>query len=254
MREAVQRLPRYSTVYLGDNARAPYGSRTQAEIFQFTLEGVEFLFAQGSELVIVACNTSSSSALRRIQQEILPKKYPTKRVLGVITPTIENLKSFTETESVGILATAATVDSGAYIREAQKYWPNITIAQQACPLLVPLIEQGAASEKIEQAAKEYLDELLRNSPKVDAILLGCTHYALIEESIRKLVPVGIRVISQGTIVAEQLADYLRRHPEMVRRLDQRGEHKFYTTGDQHEVERLARIFYGKDIFVQHVAL
>lgn len=252
--EVVQRLPQYSTIYLGDNARAPYGSRTQEEIFQFTREGVEFLFHQGADLVIVACNTSSSSALRRIQHEVLPIKYPAKRVLGVITPTIEHLDSFTEHNAVGILATQATVDSGAYVREAKKYWPHISVTQQACPLLVPMIEQGAEQSEIRRIAKEYLDQLLNAHAQIDAVLLGCTHYALIADVIQQLVPRGMRVVSQGSLVATQLVDYLQRHPEINERLDKQGAHTFFTTGNQSEVERLARVFYGEGMAIQHVAL
>lgn len=249
MREVVKLLPQYSYIYLGDNLRTPYGTRPQAEIFEFTCQGVEYLFGQGAELVIVACNTSSSSALRRIQREILPQKYPGKRVLGLIVPTAEDFGRFTENGAVGVLATPATVEACAYDREVRKFWPRLKFFQQACPKLVPLIEVGNLGPELDQAIKECLDALLIQSPEINAVVLGCTHYAVIEDRISRLAPYGVRIISQGRITAEKTADYLKRHPEIEAEIDRRGQRIFLSTADSEKVRQLAQLFYGEPIAV-----
>jgi glutamate racemase len=255
MKEVVKLLPNYSYLYLGDNARAPYGTRSQKEIFQFTLEGVEFLFSQGADLVILACNTSSSSALRKIQREVLPKYYPDKRVLGIIIPTAEDAGKFTRTKNVGIWATPATVEYGAYAKEIKKNYPELKCFQQACPELVPLIEAGRhAHRKLDQAIFQYATELLSQSAKIDAVILGCTHYALIEKKIRQALPSNIKIISQGQTIAQKLKKYLARHKEIKKQLDQNKKRLFFTTGDRKKVEKLARIFYGKAISFNQIRL
>lgn len=254
MKEVTKILPRYSYLYLGDNLRAPYGTRKQKEIFDFTLQGVEFLFARGAEIVIIACNTSSSSALRRIQREVLPKKYPDKKVLGIIIPTVEDAGSFTSTDAIGVLATTATVRSGAYRREMNKLGKGIKFFQQACPDLVPLIEGGKHDQrKIDRAIDGYAQQLLQRSKKIDAVILGCTHYALIEDRIRKVLPKNIKIISQGKTIARKLKKYLARHAEIKKKLDRKGGRNFFTTGDRKKVEKLARTFYGRKVVFKKVS-
>jgi glutamate racemase len=252
-REIRARLPQYSTLYLGDNARTPYGSRSRDTIYKYTLEGVVELFSRGAELIILACNTSSSVALRRIQQEYLPAHCPEKRVLGIVIPTAEEVSRASVTKTIGILATEATVASLAYVQEIEKIDPSVRVFQQACPLLVPMIESGEL-DNVESAIAHYLERLLTNDVRIDTILLGCTHYALIEDAIRRLTPPGIRVVSQGTIVAEKLADYLRRHPEMERRLDRSGTHSFLTTEYSERIQRLGTRFFGAPILVESIVL
>lgn len=251
LKEAVRRMPEYSYLYLGDNRRAPYGNRSQEEIFEFTRQGVEFLFAQGVKLVILACNTSSSSALRRLQQEILPGRYSDRRVLGIIVPTAEEARHYASGGDLGILATPATVESSAYLRQIRKLWPELKVFQQACPRLVPLIENGESrAGELDEAIRNYAADLLARSGKIQAVILGCTHYALIEDRIRRVIPSEIKMISQGPIVAQKLEEYLRRHPELEERLNRKGDRQFFTTGDPQAVGKLAATFYGEEIGFQ----
>jgi glutamate racemase len=253
VREIQKALPLYSTIYIGDNARTPYGSRSRDVIYQYTLEGVTALFRRGADLIVLACNTSSSVALRRIQQEYLPSYDTNKRVLGIVIPTAELVSQSSHTKVIGILATEATVGSLAYPQEIQKIDHRVAVHQQACPLLVPMIESGEL-DNIETVVKQYVDRLLQQSSQIDTILLGCTHYALIEDVIRTCVPPGIRVVSQGSIVADKLADYLRRHPEMERRLDKASRHTFLTTEYSERVHRLGTQFFGRPISIDRVVL
>ncbi len=247
-----ERLPRISTVYLGDNTRAPYGVRSQEEIFQFTLEGVRFLFEKGCPLVILACNTASSQALRKIQQEVLPREFPDHRVLGVIRPASEYLAK--HGRRVGIFATPATVESNAYVHELYKLNPNIKVTQLACPGLTDLIESGQQEDgNCDRLVKHFVDELLDKDPQIEEILLACTHYQLIENLFRKHVPPNIHVLTQGKIVAESLATYLTQHPEINDRLEQTGSRTYYTTNED-EISHLASLFYGRDIQFQKALL
>ncbi|MFA4845159.1 MAG: glutamate racemase [Patescibacteria group bacterium] len=240
-----ERLPEVSTIYLGDNARAPYGVRTQEEIFQFTLEGVRFLFERGCPLVQLACNTASSQALRRIQQEVLPRDFPDRRVLGVIRPAAEYMAL--HSRRVGIFATPATVESNAYAHELFKLNPEIKVTQLACPGLTDLIESGnCKSESCEGLVKQFVGELLRKDPMIEEILLACTHYPLVYNLFRKHVPPDITVLTQGEIVAESLAQYLSAHPEMNDRLDHGGSKSYFTTNGE-DISALASLFYGSDI-------
>lgn len=248
-KEIRKRLPRYSIIYLGDNARTPYGSRSAEQIYRYTLEGVMELFARGAELIIVACNTSSSVALRRIQQEYQQKQHPEKRVLGIVIPTAEEVSALSRTKVIGILATEATVSSHAYPQEIRKIDPSVVVHQQACPLLVPIIESGELERTVEPA-KHYVEQLLGQSSDIDTILLGCTHYALIEDKLRPLVPGRIRVVSQGTIVADKLESYLRRHAEMERRLDAGGAEFFLSTEVSPRVQQLAAQFFEKPVRIE----
>jgi glutamate racemase len=251
VREIRKRLPHYSITYLGDNARTPYGSLSLDVIHQYTLEGVVELFNRGAELIVVACNTSSSVALRRIQQQYLPTHYPQRRVLGIVIPTAEEVSALSSTKSIGILATEATVGSLAYPQEISKIDANVRVSQQACPMLVPLIESGEL-EKVAEPAKRYIESLLAQDPKIDTILLGCTHYALIEDAIRPLVPARVKIVSQGSIVAAKLEDYLRRHPEMEVRLDRSGTETFLSTAYSPRIQTLATQFFGKPIRIENV--
>jgi len=253
VREIQKRLPQYSFVYLGDNARSPYGSLSLDVIHRYTLEGVIELFERGAKLIVVACNTSSSVALRKIQQEYLPKHHPDKRILGIVIPTAEEVSSLSTTKVIGILATEATVNSHAYPQEILKIDPQVEVRQQACPLLVPLIEAGELPAARVPAGR-YIESLLKGDPRIDTILLGCTHYALIEDILRPLIPPAVRLVSQGAIVAEKLADYLRRHPEMERRLDKSGTELFLTTEYSPRIQRLATQFFGRPIAIQTVRL
>jgi len=255
LKEVVKVLPSYSYIYLGDNARAPYGSRSQKVIYQFTTEGVIELFKRGAELIILACNTSSSSALRKIQQEFLPKYFPNKKVLGIIIPTAEEVKKFTLSNEVGILATEATVNSLSYPKEINKLFPEIKIYQQSCPLLVPIIESGEIEWLgLDLIIKKYLDELFQNSQRIDTIILGCTHYAIIEERIKNRVPAGVKIISQGPIIAEKLKNYLLRHPEIEEKLSKTGEKIFFSTEDSERVRCLSNLFYGEPINIETIKI
>ena len=252
-REIRARLPKYSFTYLGDNARTPYGSRPLDVIHRYTLEGVVELFNRGAELIIVACNTSSSVALRKIQQEYLPEHHPEKRVLGIVIPTAEEVSSQSKTKVIGILATEATVNSLAYLQEISKIDPKVEVHQQACPLLVPIIESGEL-QAAATPSRHYVDRLLQQDPRIDTVLLGCTHYALIERILREALPANIRLVSQGTIVAEKLADYLRRHPEIERRIDRSGKETFLSTEYSPRIQRLATQFFGKPVTIEPVDL
>lgn len=259
LKEVVKKLPSYSYLYLGDNARTPYGSRDQETIYQFTKEGVEWLFSQEAQLVVLACNTSSSGALRRLQQEWLPRHYPDRRILGIIVPTAEEVSKYTKTGKVGVLGTEATVESQAYPREIQKRSTSqparLTVYQQACPLLVPMIEVGEiAGEKMEAAVKDYVWKLFTQNSGIDAVILGCTHYALIEDLIKQNLPAGTILISQGSLVADKLAEYLERYPELEGKLERGGEKHFYSTADSEKIEHLAVEFYGEPIKVKVVKI
>jgi glutamate racemase len=253
LREIKKRFPDYSTIYLGDNARSPYGSRSRELIHSYTLAGVAELFERGAELIVLACNTSSSVALRRIQQEYLPAHHPEKRVLGIVIPTAEEVSRLSTSKKVGVLATEATVASQGYPEEIHKVDRGVQVFQQACPLLVPIIESGEL-DAVEGIAGKYVESLLKQDAGIDTILLGCTHYGLIERTIRRLVPLGIQVVSQGSIVAEKLADYLRRHPEIEKRLDATGRETFLTTEYSERIQRLGTQFFGKPIVIEAIPI
>jgi glutamate racemase len=255
LRELVARLPQYDYIYLGDNARAPYGNRSFETVYQYTLQSVEWLFRQGCPLVILACNTASAKALRTIQQVDLPKRFPENRVLGVIRPTTEVIGNFTRTGNVGILATRGTVLSESYPIEIAKFYPGLHVYQQACPLWVPLIENNEHDKPgADYFVREYMDQLRRQSPDIDTVLLACTHYPLLKGKIAECLPAGSRLIAQGEIVANSLADYLQRHPEMEKRCSRHGERVFYTTDSTEDFDNHASIFYGGELRSSHVLL
>ncbi|MCM1029104.1 MAG: glutamate racemase [Pseudoflavonifractor sp.] len=239
-----RRLPQYSYLYLGDNARAPYGTRSFDIVYQFTLEAVKALFERGCHLVILACNTASAKALRTIQQRDLPQIDPSRRVLGVIRPTVETLGSISHTGHIGIFATQGTVDSHSYDMEIAKLHPSFTVTSMACPMWVPLIENGEAADPgADYFVDKYVGRMLRATEgNIDTIILGCTHYPILYPKIRQAVPPAINVISQGEIVANSLADYLERHPEMERRCRIGATCTYLTTESPEKFSASAGIF------------
>lgn len=255
LKEIKDKLPDYDYIYLGDNARAPYGSRSFETIYQYTLQCVEWFFTQGCTLVVLACNTASAKALRSIQQKDLPQKDSLKRVLGVIRPTSEIIGNFTKTNHVGVLGTAGTVQSLSYPIEIAHFFPEITVYQQACPMWVPLIENNEYNnEGSDYFIKKYLDQLLVQSPDIDTILLACTHYPLLIDKIKQFVPEYITVLSQGQIVADSLANYLARHPEIETNCLKNKSSLFYTTDNTTDFDEKAAIFYSKIVNSIHLAL
>ena len=255
LKEIVRLLPEYDFVYLGDNKRAPYGPRDFETVYHYTLEAVNWLFDKGCPLVILACNTASAKALRTIQQKDLPRIDPTKRVLGVIRPTTEVIGDYTETNHIGILGTKGTIDSASYVIEIQKSFPDVTVYQQACPAWVDLVESGEhLNAKADQPVQDCLHGLLNQCEGIDTILLGCTHYPLLLPKIREFINPAIQLVSQGEIVAESLVAYLRRHPEMEKKLSRGGKINFFTTGDTTTFGRAAGAFWGEEVPAQSATL
>jgi glutamate racemase len=255
MKEIVRRLPSYDFVYLGDNARAPYGNRSFDTVYRYTLECVKWFFAEGCPLVILACNTASAKALRTIQQNDLEKLNPANRVLGVIRPTSEIMGNFTKSGSIGILATNGTVQSESYALEIKKFAPDVKVVQEACPMWVPLVENNEFDKDgADYFIRKNIDRLLSKDGSIDTILLACTHYPLLIEKLMKYVPEGIRILSQGEIVAESLAKYLVNHPEMDVRCTKNGTRKFYTTDSEEDFDNHASIFFGEPVKTRHVEL
>ena len=253
MREIVKELPAYDYIYLGDNARAPYGTRSLETVYQYTLQGVDELIARGCHLIILACNTASASALRTIQQRDLQKRGDNKRVLGVIRPTTERLAELSPSGHLGLMATEATVHSRSYVIEASEYAPEVEIYQQACPLWVPLIENDEQdSEAALYFTQKYVKALLSQSPDIDAVLLACTHYPIIQSLIQSYIPEGVELISQGELVAKSLADYLERHLWMVDQISKTRSRQFLTTDDAAVFESMAARFYGEPLRAEKV--
>ena len=249
MKEIHQRHPEYDYIYLGDNARAPYGPRDFETVYQYTLEAVQWLFNRGCPLVILACNTASAKALRSIQQRNLPGIDPSKRVLGVIRPTTEVIGDYTETKHIGILGTQGTIDSGSYVIEVGKAFPDVRVHQQACPAWVPLVESGDYLDFTiaDPIIRDCLIQLLDQSDDIDTVLLACTHYPLLYPRIRAMLPPDISVVSQGEIVADSLSAYLKRHPEMEIRLSKGASLQFCTTGDPETFKHAAGAFLGEGV-------
>jgi glutamate racemase len=248
LKDIVAVLPQYDYIYLGDNARTPYGTRSFDTVFQYTLECVEKLFSMGCELVILACNTASAKALRTIQQKILPIKYPNKRVLGVIRPTAEVIGNYTKTNCVGLLATKGTVDSKSYVIELEHFFPKVSLHQQACPMWVPLIENNEyETEGASFFVKKNVDALLHQNDKIDTILLACTHYPIIKNIIQQHLPVGITLLTQGQIVALSLQNYLHRHTEIEIKCSKGNLLEFYTTDNSEDFNSKATLFWGNTV-------
>jgi glutamate racemase len=255
LKEMVKQLPQYDYLYLGDNARSPYGTRSFETVYRYTLQCVKWLLSQGCPLVILACNTASAKALRNIQQKDLEKLDPQARVLGVIRPTSEIIGKYTQSNNIGILATTGTVQSGSYPIEIEKQFPGITIEQEACPMWVPLVENNEhGSEGSDFFIKKHISNLMGRNPAIDTILLGCTHYPLLEKKIRAVLPQGVTLISQGEIIAGSLKDYLSRHPEIESRISRGGQQKFFTTDSTADFDHKANIFFGEGVHSGHVDL
>ena len=248
-------MPEYDYLYLGDNARAPYGSRSFDVVYEFTLQAVEYLFSQGVDLVILACNTASAKALRTIQQRVLPEKYPNKRVLGVIRPSTEDIGDYTKTNNIGVLATEGTMKSESYVLEIHKFYPEVTVFQQACPLWVPLIEDGEAlCSEGEAIIKKDVTKLLQQSSDIDTIILACTHYPIIYSQIKKYVPESIQLIAQGSIISAKLKDYLLRHSEMEEKLSKNGQLTVLTTEDSTIFDEKTQLIFGQNYHSQTIHL
>lgn len=255
MREIVHKLPGYDYLYLGDNARSPYGNRSFDTVYHYTLECVKWFFSQGCPLVVLACNTASAKALRTIQQNDLKNIAPDNRVLGVIRPTTEVIGNYTESRHIGILGTSGTVSSGSYEIEIHKIFPDIIVHQEACPMWVPLIENNEHQSKgADYFVKKHLESLVEKAPEIDTILLACTHYPLMLDKIQEYAPIGTTIISQGEIVANSLADYLRRHPEMEERISKGSSKHFYTTDSTEDFDNKATFFFGEEVNSKHLEL
>lgn len=249
----LKRLPQYDYLYLGDNARTPYGTRSFDVVYQYTLESVKKLFELNCQLVILACNTASAKALRTIQQHDLPHLDPTRRVLGVIRPTVESIGNLTRTKHVGIVGTTGTVQSQSYEIEIAKLFPDITIHSEACPMWVPLVENGEhLSPGADYFVEKHLDHLFGSDPKIDTLVLGCTHYPLLIDKIRKYTPSTVSIIIQGPIIAERLEDYLKRHSDLEQRCSKNGTRHYLTTESVDKFETSASIFINQPIKASHV--
>ena len=250
-----QLLPEYDYLYLGDNARTPYGTRSFEVVYEFTRQAVEKLFEMGCHLVILGCNTASAKALRSIQQNDLPKLDPNRRVLGVIRPTAEVIGSLTHNRHIGIFATEGTIKSESYNLEIHKLFPDIQVSGVACPFWVPLVEYNEAdSPGADYFVKKRIDQLLRLDPQIDTVILGCTHYPLLLPKIHKYMPRGIRIIAQGEYVAHSLQNYFQRHPDMEQRCTKNGQTRYLTTENPERFKEQAQIFLHEDIEVESVVL
>lgn len=253
LKEIRKAMPDYDYLYLGDNARAPYGTRSFDVVYHFTLQAVEYLFSRGCHLVILACNTASAKALRTIQQQDLPRIDASRRVLGVIRPTVEKIVEGGHNRHVGVLGTPGTINSRSYELEVAKLNPDISVHAQACPMWVPLVEnREAESDGADYFVKKYIDSLMNQSDGIDSVILACTHYPLLLPKIKKYMPQSIDIISQGSIVAESLKDYLRRHAEMDNKCTKGGECHYLTTENVDKFEELASLFLGYDVCAEHV--
>jgi len=255
LKELVKTLPEYDYLYMGDNARAPYGPRSFDTVYHYTLQCVQWFFDQGCELVVLACNTASAKALRTIQQKDLPKIDSKKRVLGVIRPTTEVIGQYSKSGSVGILGTTGTVISESYPIEIAKFFPSLKVYQEACPMWVPLVENHEYNKPgADYFIQQHLDRLFRQAPDIDTLLLACTHYPLLMEKIQAFAPSGTTVLSQGMIVATSLKAYLHRHPEMEQRCSKQGTQTFYTTDSVVDFDNHASIFFGEKLRSKHLEL
>lgn len=248
LKSLTEQLPEYDFLYLGDNARTPYGTRSFETVYEYTLECVKHLFSEGCHLVILACNTASAKALRNIQQLDLPTLAPNNRVLGVIRPTTEVIGRFTQTQHIGIFATNGTVSSNSYPVEIEKFFPNVQVFQEACPMWVPLIENDEyENEGADYFVQKHIRNLLIQNSRIDTVLLGCTHYPLLINKIRQFLPAHIRIMSQGEIVAHSLKDYLKRHPEIEEHCSKNGIRRFLTTDSTEQFDRQSFAFFGERI-------
>lgn len=255
LKEMVKTLPEYDYLYMGDNARAPYGPRSFDTVYNYTLQCVKWFFDQGCELVVLACNTASAKALRTIQQKDLANIDPRKRVLGVIRPTTEVIGQYSKSGSVGILGTTGTVISESYPIEIAKFFPSLKVYQEACPMWVPLVENNEYDKPgADYFIQQHLHRLFQQASDIDTLLLACTHYPLLMEKIKAFAPSGTTILSQGTIVAASLKEYLSRHPEMEQRCSKQGTQTFYTTDSVADFDNHASIFFGEKLQSKHLEL
>ena len=250
-----QLLPQYDYLYLGDNARAPYGPRSFDVVYEFTLQAVTRLFEMGCHLIILGCNTASAKALRTIQQNDLPKLDAERRVLGIIRPTAEVIGSLTHNRHVGIFATEGTIKSESYNLEIHKLHPDIQVSGVACPFWVPLVEYNEAdSPGADYFVKKRIDQLMSLDPQIDTIILGCTHYPILLPKIHKYIPEGIRIISQGEYVASSLQQYFERHPDMEKRCTKNGQTRYLTTENPEKFQESAQLFLHEPVEVENITL
>lgn len=255
LKDLQKKLPQYNYLYLGDNARAPYGNRSYNTVFDYTWQCTQFLLAQQCPLIILACNTASAKALRTIQQKYILPTITNNRVLGVIRPTAQTIASYSTSGHIGILATQGTVQSQSYIIEIKNFSPATKVYQQACPMLVPLIENNEHnSQGANYFIQKYVTQLMAQQPLIDVILLGCTHYPLIENKIAALVPSHVKIISQGSIIANSLATYLQNHINLQNCITQNKNTQFFTTDSMIDFDNKAPLFYGQPVTSQHVSL
>ena len=255
LHEIRQLLPQYDYMYLGDNARAPYGSRSFEVVYKFTRQAVLKLFEQGCHLVILGCNTASAKALRSLQHRVLPELCPDRRVLGIIRPTAESISELTTTRHIGILATEGTIRSRSYELEIEKQAPDVKVSGQACPLWAAIVEANEAdSPGADYFVKKRIDQLMLQDPDIDAIVLGCTHYPLLMRSIVRNCPPGVRIVPQGAYVANSLKDYLARHPEMEAKCTKRGTCRYLTTESEERFKECAQIFLNEKVDAENVTL
>lgn len=255
LRELVKSQPQYDYLYLGDNARSPYGTRSFETVYRYTLQCVEWLLQQNCPLIILACNTASAKALRTIQQKDLPQLNPAARVLGVIRPTTEIIGKHTATNSIGILATNGTVQSKSYLIEIQKFFPQLKVEQEACNMWVPLVENNEhTSEGADYFVQKNIQHILSKNKNIDTLLLACTHYPLLKEKIEKYLPPHVKLLSQGEIVAESLKDYLYRHKEIETKISKQSRREFYTTDSAEDFDKKATIFFGERVKARHLYL
>jgi glutamate racemase len=253
LREIEKLLPQYDFLYLGDNARAPYGNRSFEIIHKYTLEAVKWLFRKNCHLVVIACNTASAKALRTIQQKDLPRIAKNRRVLGIIRPVSEIVGNVSPNSHIGILGTTGTVTSNSYVIEINKFFPDLSITQEACPMFVPIVENNEFDSRgADYFVQKHIGAILKNDPAIDTLVLGCTHYPLLIDKINQFLPPRVKLISQGTIVARSLADYLRRHPEINIECTKNKARDFFTSETAENFDRLAAIFYGSKVRSEHV--
>lgn len=248
-------LPEYDYIYLGDNARAPYGTRSFEVVYEFTRQAVNKLFDMGCHLVILACNTASAKALHSIQMNDLPQIDPARRVLGVIRPTVECVGEISKNQHIGVLATAGTIESESYPLEIHKLFPEIQVSGTACPMWVSLVENNESQDEgADYFIRKYIDQLLSKDPQIDTVILGCTHFPILLPKIRQYIPDHISIIAQGEYVAESLKDYLKRHPEMDAKCTKNGNCQFYTTEAEEKFSESASTFLKQQISVKHITL
>ena len=255
LRDIRRVLPQYDYLFVGDNARAPYGTRSRELVYEFTLQAVKHLFAQGCHLIILACNTASAEALRTIQQQDLPTLAPDRRVLGVVRPTVEHVGSQTRTGHIGVFGTPGTIASRSYNIEIEGMYPNFKVHGHACPMWVPLVEnRESGNDGADYFVKKDIDLLMNECPDIDTVILGCTHYPLLIDKINRYKPQGLNVIQQGPIVADSLADYLQRHPEIERHCSRGGTCQYFTTEDPDHFSPLASVFVNERVDAHRIIL